>query len=170
MGLTEELSDKLNELKREVMRRYKHQKYEELTEKIKQTNKRDKKTLMLLNTEIQVLKYNSSLDKVNILSLPEIESKTKILMEELQERGDNLLNEDGESSMLCEFTMNNLINFLKHFEIEINFDEFSNDSNNNNNNNNELKEEIEKNKETIKSLKERCYFLDNTLKSKVYYF
>ena len=47
MGFSQELCDKLNEIKRNVLRRFKHQRFVELNEELKSINKKNKSTLML---------------------------------------------------------------------------------------------------------------------------
>ena len=170
MGLTQELSDKVNRIKSDVMRRFKYQRFTELNEELKKLNKKDKKTLRLLDGEIKALKYDPNSDGENIVSLEEIEPRVKSLIEEIQEREHSLINEDGEVSMLCELNVRNLINFLKHFKVEINFDEFDDEGEGDNcddEKNGGMKEEHGKNKEIIRNLTEKCYLLENTLKLKV---
>ena len=120
MGLSEELSERLVEVKREVMRRFKHLKYEELNEELRKVDRRrDKMKYNHLNTELKSLQYNPSSDGVNIVSLEEIESKVKSLIADLRRREEDLMNEDGESSMLCDLSVLNLMSFLKHFGVEM---------------------------------------------------
>ena len=167
MGLSEELSNKLNEIKRNVMRRYKNEKYLALNEELKKTNKKDKKTVFYLNAEIQTLKYNPDSDGQNILSLDVIESAVKNLINEIEEQETSLMNVDRESSMLCELHVQNLINFLKHFNVEINFDDHGDVDDDGDDINNQKKEENEKNKEMIRILNDRCFVLEHNLKQKV---
>jgi len=154
--LSQELSHKLNEIKINVLRRFKHQRFVELNEELKKVDKkRDKKSYVFLNSEIRALKYNPNVDGDNILNVEEIESKVKSLIEELEEREQNMIGEeDTINSTLCELNVINLINFLKHFKVEMNYYQFSNKTNN----------------EFTLNFSERCNLLENNLKLKVYLF
>ena len=88
------------------------------------------------------------------MSVEELESKVKSLIEEIKTREEEMIGEDGECSMLCELNILNLINFLKHFHMEGNFPNHSSIVDN---------EVGNENKDII----ERCYLLENTLKQKV---
>ena len=161
MGLTALQSNKLNELKRDVLRRFKNQKYHSLNEELKNCNHKDKNTLTLLNAQIRALKYNPNLDGDNIKNVEDIESIAKNLIEELKERSKRLINEeDEESTMLCELQVRNLITFLKHFNLKINFDDHGDENKNENNEN-------DRNKETIRILNDRCFVLQHNLTLKV---
>ena len=68
-----------------------------------------------------------------------------------------------EVTMLNKYKyVKNLINFTKHFNMEINIDDHDNGDENN-----EKKEEIDKNQEMIRILNDRCFVLDHNLKQKV---
>ena len=54
MGLTQELSDKLNEIKIKVLRKFKHERYLQLNEE--KGRVRDKRTLLAISAEIRALK------------------------------------------------------------------------------------------------------------------
>ena len=166
MGLTEELSEKVKEIKINVMRKFKHQRFVELNEELKTINKKDKKSYLALTGEIRALKYDPNLDGVNIMNEEEIKSSVKSLIEELETRERDLIEEDGECSMLCELNVVNLISFLKHFKVEMNVDGHNNDTSNKEMK--EMKEEIEKNKLTLRMLNDRCNSLENNLKQKVF--
>ena len=137
MGLDEELSMKLKEIKRNVMKRYKHERYLELNEEMRRIDKKkERKQYLFINSEIKSLNYNSNTDGVDVMRLEEIECEVKNIIEKLEERERDLIDEDGESSMLCELNVMNLISFLKHFKVEINYSQFNNHNQSNNNNNN----------------------------------
>lgn len=88
------------------------------------------------------------------MRLEEIECEVKNIIEKLEERERDLIDEDGESSMLCELNVMNLISFLKHFKVEINYSQFNNHNQSNNNNN-------------FDNIGDNNF--DNILKQKVYY-
>ena len=166
MGLTEDLSNKLNEIKSDTLRRFKHLKFLELNEELKKTNKKEKKAIAILNADIQALKYNPKLDGENLASLGKIESDVRALIGEIEEKEISLMHVDRQSSMLCELNIINLTNFLKHFNAEIDFDDLD-DACNVDENKSEMKDENNKNKEMIRGLNERCFFLEHTLEQKV---
>jgi len=143
-------------MKINVLRRYKHDKYLELNEELRKIDpRRDKKTFLDLNSELRSLNYNSNRDGDNLMELTEIESKVKEIIEELEERETSLLDEDGESSMLCKLNMINLINLLKHFKIQINYSQFNHYLNNNDNEDENI------------GLNERYEIIERSLKEKV---
>ena len=152
MGLDAELSIQLNEIKKGVMRRFKHQRFVDLNEELKKIDKKDDKRFVL-NGRIRALKYDPSLDGHNIISFEDIELKVKDLIKKLEEREHNLIEEDGEASMLCELNIVNLITFLKHFEVKLNFQQIYSQHDSIQNN----------------DIHERCFHLENTLALKVYF-
>lgn len=101
------------------------------------------------------------------MSEEEIQSKVKELIEKIEQRGNDLIDEeDGESSMLCELSVKNFINFLKHFKVNLDFTQFQQDEDNEDNNdgsNKEMKEENEKMKEIILKWTNKCFDLESKL-------
>lgn len=160
-GLDEELTLELNELKRNAMKKFKKEKYNELNEQLKQVDKKDKKTFVFLTSEIKTLQYDPTVDEENIMGLEDMQKKFDELVKKIEEREEEQMSENTENSMLCELTAQNLINFLKHFKIEINF------GNHEHHLTKEMMSNIETDKEQLRILNERCFFYENEIKNQV---
>lgn len=167
--MNEELNIELNEIKRNVIKIFKHQKYLELNEELKKLNRRDAEKRLLINAKLVTLKYDPNIDGENIMDEEEIQSKVKELIGKIEEREVEFINTDGESSMLCELSVKNFINFLKHFKVNIDFTQFQQhyEDEDNNNENKEMKEENEKMKEQLRIFGDRIFVNEHNLKLKV---
>jgi hypothetical protein len=115
----------IEQLKGFVIERFKHhinvQRAAELNEKIKNDTSRDKKLLSVWKTELKAL--TSLPPSSDAASLDRIQLLAQELIHKFEEYEDQLLDDVGlEASMLCEVKRLNLLNFLRVFEVEVNFD------------------------------------------------
>lgn len=115
----------IEQLKGFVIERFKHQsnvqRAAELNEKIKNDTSRDKKLLSVWKTELKALA--SLPPSSDAASLDRIQLLAQELIHKFEEYEDQLLDDVGlEASMLCEVKRLNLLNFLRVFEVEVNFD------------------------------------------------